>query len=52
LFKGCSSNFDLKCSNFKSRYKQNNYLALNNMYCPILLTCQMRSDYTVSAHDH
>ena len=21
------------------------------MYCPILLTCQMRTDYTVSAHD-
>jgi len=22
------------------------------LYCPILLTCQMHSDYTVSAHDH
>ena len=30
--KGCDSNFDIKCSNLKSRYKWNNYLALNNMY--------------------
>ena len=30
--KGWDSYFEVKCSNFKSRYKWNNYLALNNMY--------------------
>jgi len=29
---GWDSNFEVKCSNFKSRYKWNIYLALNNMY--------------------
>ena len=24
--------FEVKCSSFKSRYKYNNFLALNNMY--------------------
>ena len=31
-FKGCDSNFEVKCSNYKSRYKCNNYFASNNMY--------------------
>ena len=31
LFKGLDSNFEVKSSNFKSCYKRNNYLALNNM---------------------
>ena len=30
--KGCDSNFEVKCSNFKSRYKWNDYLAFNIMY--------------------
>ena len=30
--KGCDPNFEVKCSNFKSWYICNNYLALNNMY--------------------
>ena len=30
--KGCDSNFEEKCSNFKSCYKWHNYIALNNMY--------------------
>jgi len=28
LFKGCDSNFEVKCSSFKSCYKWNNYLAV------------------------
>jgi len=31
-FKGCDSNFEVKCSNFNSFYKLNNYLALNNTW--------------------
>jgi len=31
-FKGCDSNFEVKCSNCKCCYERNNYLALNNMY--------------------
>jgi len=31
-FKSCDSNFEVKCSNFKYRYKWNIYLALNSMY--------------------
>jgi len=30
LFKGCDSNFEVKCSNFKSHCKWNIYLTLNN----------------------
>ena len=41
-FKGCDSN---------CKYKIKQLLALNLMYCPIVLTCQMHTDYTVSAHD-
>ena len=32
MFKGCDSNFEVKCSNFKTCFKWSNYLALNNMY--------------------
>ena len=31
-FKGCDSNFDEKCTNFKSCYKWNIYLAFNKNY--------------------
>ena len=26
-------------------------LVANNIYCPMVLTCQMHTDYMVSAHD-
>ena len=29
--KGCDSNFEVKCSNFESHYKWNNFLALNTV---------------------
>ena len=34
---GCDSYFEVKCSNFESRYKWNNYLALNNMSVKLLV---------------
>jgi len=33
VFKGCDLFYELTCLNFKSRYKWNNYLALNNTCC-------------------
>ena len=32
LLKGCDSNFEVICSNVKSGYEADNYLAINNMY--------------------
>ena len=32
MLKGRESNVEVNCSNFKSRYKRNNYIALNNRY--------------------
>ena len=42
-------NWEQKC-NFK-RNCESSMSALPHWYCPILLTCQLHTDYTVSAHD-
>jgi len=41
-FKGCDSNFEVKCSNFNIFYKLNNYLALNNTWDTLVLNPQCK----------